>query len=97
MIEGFLLNGIASVATVFLTAAYVPQIAQTFRTKNVDGISIQFWLILNVALTLLLINAAVVFATTGVWGYLVTEILNEGLAFVMLVMVVKYRKKEAVK
>lgn len=96
MVEAFLLNGIASVATVFLTVAYIPQIIQTFRTKNVDGISLQFWILLNIALTLLLINAAVVFATTGVWGYLVTEILNESLAFVMLVMVMKYRRKEAV-
>jgi hypothetical protein len=39
------------------------------------------------------VNAIVVFLTSGVWGYMVTELFNEGLAFVTLMMVLKYRRK----
>jgi uncharacterized protein with PQ loop repeat len=91
----FLENYIASIATFFLVVAYLPQVIHTYRTKKVDGISLPFWALINVALTCLLINAAFIYVKYGTWGYLVTEILNEGLAFVMLVMVLKYRKKGA--
>lgn len=66
----------------------------TYKTKNVEGMSLAFWIILNFALSFLVINAIVVYITSGVWGYLLTEIFNEGLAFVTLMMVLKYRKKK---
>lgn len=91
--SGFLLDIIPSIATVFLVAAYIPQVIKTFRTKDVTGVSLPFWLLINVALSLLLINAITIYVKFGTWGYMVTEIFNEGLAFVMLVMVLKYRKK----
>lgn len=90
----FLLNYLPTIATVFLVAAYIPQVVKTYRTKNVEGISLQFWLLINIALTCLLINATVIFIKFGTWGYMVTEIFNEGLALVMLIMVIKYRKKK---
>lgn len=90
--EQLLLNILPSVATVFLVIAYVPQVVQTYKTKNVEGISFGFWLLINIALTLMLINAIKIFLMTGAWGYMVTEIFNEGLALVMLIMVIKYRK-----
>jgi uncharacterized protein with PQ loop repeat len=93
MIEAFLENGIASLATFFLVIAYIPQVVRTYKTKEVEGISLQFWVLINVALTLLLVNAIVVYIKYGTYGYLITETFNEGLAFVMLVMVLKYRKK----
>lgn len=65
----------------------------TYKTKNVEGMSLAFWIILNFALSFLVINAIVVYITSGVWGYLLTEIFNEGLAFVTLMMILKYRKK----
>jgi uncharacterized protein with PQ loop repeat len=65
----------------------------TYRTKNVEGMSLAFWIILNFALSFLVVNAIVVFLTSGVWGYMVTELFNEGLAFVTLMMVLKYRRK----
>lgn len=92
--EAFLLNHIATIAGVLLGICYIPQIVKTYKTKNVDGMSVSFWAILNLALICLVINSIVVFQVTGAWGYMVTEIFNEGLAFVMLLMVIKYRKKE---
>lgn len=92
MIEGFLENGIASLATFFLVVAYIPQVIQTYKTKNVEGISLTFWLLISIALTLLLINSIVVFVKYGTYGYMITESFNSALAYVMLVMVVRYRK-----
>lgn len=92
--EQILLNLVPTLATVFLVIAYVPQVAQTYRTKNVEGISFSFWVLINIALTLMLINATKIFIDTGAWGYLLAESFNEGLAFVMLIMVIKYRKKK---
>lgn len=89
----FLLNLLPTLAGVVLGACYVPQIIKTVKTKNVDGMSVQFWVLLNIALTMLLINSIVVFINFGTWGYMVTEIFNEGLALVMLILVLKYRKK----
>lgn len=87
----FLLNFLPTVAGVFLGIGYIPQIYKTYTTKDVTNLSLSFWIILNIALSLLVINAVVVFITSGVWGYMVTESFNESLAAVMLIMVVKYK------
>jgi uncharacterized protein with PQ loop repeat len=90
--SNFLLNLLPTIATVFLTLCYLPQIFRTYKTKDVQSMSLSFWILLNLALTCLLINAIVIFIKFGTWGYALTETLNEGLAFVMLIMVIKYKK-----
>lgn len=92
MIE-ILLNVIPIIATVFLIICYFPQIAQTYKSKDVSSISLGFFAMLNIALTLLLINSILLFTQNGNFGYVVTYVFNEGLAFVMLVFILKYRKK----
>lgn len=92
MITHFLLNLLPTIAGVLLGICYIPQIIKTYKTKDVSSMSLSFWIILNFALSFLVVNSVVVFKTSGVWGYMVTEIFNEGLAFVMLAMVIKYRK-----
>jgi uncharacterized protein with PQ loop repeat len=87
----FLLNLLPTIAGILLGICYIPQLFKTYKTKDVRSMSTAFWIILNVALTFLAINAYVVFATSGVWGYAVTETFNEGLALVQLIMVLKYR------
>jgi uncharacterized protein with PQ loop repeat len=91
-LEHFLLNLLPTIAGVLLGICYIPQIVTTIRTKNVEGISLPFWIILNFALSFLVVNAYVVYLVSGAWGYLVTEIFNELLAFVMLILVIKNRK-----
>lgn len=93
MFTAFLLNLLPTIAGVVLAFCYVPQIIQTIKTKDVSGMNINFWIILCVALFLLTVNALAVFLTAGVWGYLITEIFNLGLALTMLFLVIKYRKK----
>lgn len=93
MIE-ILLNIIPIFATVFLIICYIPQVIHTYKTKEVSDISLSFFVMLNIALTLLLINSILLFTQNGNFGYVVTYLFNEGLAFVMLVMILKYRKKK---
>lgn len=89
-----LINIIPVVATFFLIVCYFPQLIQTYTTKDVSSISLSFFVMLNIALTLLLINSILLYIQSGSWGYIVTYIFNEGLAFLMLVMILKYRKKK---
>lgn len=89
----FLLNILPTVAGTVLAFAYCPQILQTYKTKDVTNISLLFWVLISTALVMLLINAIVVFYYTGVWGYMLVEIFNAGLALVMLYLVLKYRRK----
>jgi len=88
-----LLNVIPILATIFLVICYFPQIHKTWKTKDVSGISLSFFVMLNIALTLLLINSILLYTTNGNFGYVITYIFNEGLAFVMLVFILKYRQK----
>lgn len=89
----FLLNLLPSLAGIVLAFCYVPQIRTTLKTKNVEGMDLRFWLILDVALSMLFLNAIVVFVQFGTWGYMLTEAFNLGLAVVMTTLVIKYRKK----
>lgn len=89
----FLLNIIPLVATIFLVICYVPQVIKTFRTKDVESLSLSFFVLLNIALSLLLVNSILLYTQNGNFGYVVSYVFNEGLAFIMMVMILKYRKK----
>lgn len=90
----FLLDYLPLLATTFLTICYLPQIIHLHITKNAESMSMSFWILLNLALVCLWINALVIYLQFGTYGYLVTETLNEGLAFVVLLQVLKYKKKQ---
>lgn len=89
-----LLNLLPLIAGVLLGITYIPQIAKTHRTKNVEGMSVLFWIILVLALSMMTVNAVTIFFMTGAYGYLITEFFNTGLAVVVLCQVLRYRKKE---
>jgi uncharacterized protein with PQ loop repeat len=90
----FLLNLLPSIAGILLGICYVPQIVTTIKTKDVSGMNLWFWIILVIALLMLTTNAFVIFLSTSVWGYFLTECFNSGLAIVMLTLVIKYRKRQ---
>lgn len=90
-----LMNIIPIVATFFLIACYFPQLKKTWQTKKVTDISLAFFVQLNIALFLLLVNSVLLYTQNGNFGYVVTYVFNWGLAFVMLIMILKYRKKTA--
>jgi MtN3 and saliva related transmembrane protein len=87
-----LLNVIPLIATIFLVICYFPQLHKTWKTKDVTGISLSFFVMLNIALSLLLVNSVLLYTINGNFGYVVTYIFNEGLAFIMLIFILKYRK-----
>ncbi|MDG0860396.1 SemiSWEET family sugar transporter [Staphylococcus equorum] len=89
-----LMNILPIIATFFMVACYVPQVVQTFKTKDVSSISLPFFGMLNIALTLLLINSVLLFTQNGNFGYVVSYIFNEGLALTMLIMILKYRRNK---
>ena len=89
----FLLNNVSILIGVLLGITYLPQILQLHKTQSIDGISIDFWIILNVALTLSLINSVAVLVQTGVWGYLFIEVINEGLALYVLIQVLRISRR----
>lgn len=90
----FLMNWIPIVATIFMAYCYVPQIIQTIKTKKVRDLNLPFWINLNIALTLLLTNSILLFTQNGNFGYVVSYIVNEGCALIMLILILKYRKND---
>lgn len=88
-----LMNILPIISTFFMVACYVPQVVHTYRTKDVSSISLTFFSLLNIALTLLLVNSILLFTRNGNFGYVCSYICNEGLALTMLIMILKYRKK----
>ena len=89
-----LMNWIPIVATIFMAYCYVPQIIQTIKTKKVRDLNLPFWINLNIALTLLLTNSILLFTQNGNFGYVVSYIVNEGCALIMLILILKYRKND---
>lgn len=90
--ENFVANFLPSLAGIVLATCYLPQIKTTLRTKDVTGMDVKFWGLLVVALSMLFANSIYVFVKYGDWGYMLTEAANVGLAIVMLILVLKYRK-----
>ena len=93
IMENFLLNILPQFGTASLIIFYVMQISKTLKTKNVEGVDIKGWIFLNLALTFMTINAITIFVIYGTYGYLITEVVNVGLALFELVLILKYRKK----
>lgn len=89
----FLLNVLPQIGTVLIGAMYIPQIMKTYKTKDVSSMSFAFWLMLVCALSVLTINAIVVFIVFGTYGFLITEAVNLTLALVVFIQYLKYRNK----
>ena len=92
-----LANALPSVAGVILVIAYLPQLVQTIRTKDVSALNLNFWIMLSIAVGFLFVNSIYVFVNYGDWGYMLTEAANFGLSISMLFLVLKYRKKNDLK
>lgn len=93
MSEYFLLNILPLLSGLLLTISYVPQIITTVRTKNVEGIDRNFWLLISAALFGLTVSTGAVWYYKGTYGNFITEAVNVSLALTMLFLVMKYRKK----
>ncbi|MGL5634145.1 MAG: PQ-loop domain-containing transporter [Sarcina sp.] len=71
-----------------LVYSYFPQIYKLFKSKNASGMNLQFWTILTIGLTCIAINLSIV----GVqWFIQFTQWFNVILAFIVLVLSIKYK------
>ena len=82
-------NLINTLGAFFLIASYLPQITMLLKTKNSNGMSVSFWVILIIGMTGLLINMVISGASLMVW---LTQAINILLAAIVLVLVLRYRK-----
>lgn len=93
--SNFVVNFVPLISGVLLAVCYTPQLLKTFRTKNVEGFSLTFWLILDVALLCFVINALSLLALgSGSYGYLMAELLNLSMSLAMTIMIIKYKEKK---
>lgn len=91
-----LLTWLPNIATVLLIACYIPQIVSNAKTKQVEGISIWFFIVLIAALGTFFVYNILLFFKVGVLLGCITEGVNVLLAVVVLIQVLVYRKKPVV-
>lgn len=85
------------IASYIVVIAYTPQLWKSYKTKDVSGISLPFWILMNIFLFCMFNNATALWVTThsaGSFGYFITEGLNWGFAIAQLYFVVKYGKED---
>lgn len=90
----FIVIAAGLLATPALAISYLPQIIQNQKTKNVSGISINFWLILDASLLCFFILALDVYLSTGAWVLLSAQFINLVLALVVTGQVIAFSKKK---
>lgn len=89
----FLLQYAPMVGTVFMIYSYIPQIFLTYSTKNVEGQSIQFWVMLTLGLLSMVGQQIGMIKYEGAKSKtgLIFQSINTILALVMLVGVLLFR------
>lgn len=79
------------VGGMILAVSYVPQIIKTYKVKKVDEISLAFWSMLFVGLSLMEVNALHLMSL-GVYSYAITETFNVLLCGIFTGQVIYYGK-----
>lgn len=83
---GNIFQGLGSITLLY---SYVPQIGQLIKTKRSKDINTQFWAILTFGLMCITIN---MYISQVPFFIFFTQALNSILAFVTLILVIKYKK-----
>lgn len=84
-------NILSWLSGIFITISYLPQIKQLFKTKQTEGMSVSFWVILLLGLTCTTINMII---NNNPLSVLLPQVLNITLAFVVLVQIIVYRRNK---
>lgn len=82
------------VASCVIVPAYLPQAIKTQRLKDVSGISIWFWILINIFLLCMWLNSLGAWIYDGRLGYFITETLNWSFAIWVLGQVIIFGKKD---
>lgn len=83
-----MINVITVLASILLALSYVPQIVKIFQTESVEGISLSFWLILDLTLGCFVYLAI----QSGDVRMLLMQSINLLLAMIVTMQVLKYKE-----
>lgn len=88
--EKLLLTWLPALGTVLMVVSYIPQITMTYSTKNVEGQSLSFWILLVIALGSMIGQQLGMIKYRGAKSYtgLIFQSLNFALALAMLVGII---------
>ncbi len=82
-----LTDWVGSLAAVLTTASFIPQALQTFRTRDVSGISLGMYSLFTVGVALWLVYGVLMMA----WPIIIANVITTSLALLILVMKLLYR------
>ncbi|WP_416547270.1 SemiSWEET transporter [Limnohabitans sp. DCL3] len=82
-----LIDWVGSLAAILTTASFVPQAWQTFRTRDVSGISLSMYSLFTLGVTLWLVYGILLVA----WPIIIANSITTSLALMILVMKLRYR------
>jgi MtN3 and saliva related transmembrane protein len=80
---------IGTIAATITTASFIPQAWQTFRTRNVSGISLGMYSFFTAGVALWLVYGILL----GEWPIIIANLITTGLASMILVMKLRYDKR----
>lgn len=81
------IDWIGSLAAFLTTASFIPQAWQTFRTRDVSGISLGMYSLFTVGVALWLVYGILLMA----WPIIIANAVTTSLALTILVMKLRYR------
>ena len=81
------IDWVGSLAAFLTTASFIPQAWQTFRTRNVSGISLGMYSLFTVGVALWLVYGILLVA----WPIIIANAITTSLALMILVMKLLYR------
>ena len=82
-----LIDWIGSFAAVLTTASFFPQALQTFRTRDVSGISFGMYSLFTLGVALWIAYGVML----GAWPIIIANVVTFTLALMILVMKIRYR------
>ena len=82
-----LIDWIGSLAAFLTTASFIPQAWQTFRTRDVSGISLGMYSLFTMGVALWLVYGILLVA----WPIIIANAITTSLALMILVMKLHYR------
>jgi MtN3 and saliva related transmembrane protein len=82
-----LIDWVGSLAAFLTTASFIPQAWQTFRTRDVSGISLGMYSLFTVGVALWLVYGILLLA----WPIIIANVITTSLALMILLMKLRYR------
>lgn len=85
--------GLIYLAGVLWGIELIPQVAFTLKTKNVEGLSLWFFIICFFAYVSYMVGNGLL----GYWNIFISHVPSAILFFTMLILVIRYRRKDETK